>query len=171
LLVPLNFRPYITPNGLNAMNDTDNNSDDHSSRSLRPHEELLIEAVKQDMLNYLNNIVDFSKAMITLVSAFFVAYFALFKFLGVETLSATNNSGAINGLVAAPILFILSLILFALSAAPLNLLKVSLGNLASLTEYRRRSLWIKYTPMIIGLGLFISGLFVTLNTSLILLVP
>lgn len=40
--------------------------------------------------------------------------------------------------------------------------------LSSIYEYRRRSLWIKYIPMIIGLGLFISGLFVTLNTSLVL---
>jgi hypothetical protein len=66
--------------------------------------------VKQDLLKSIDKAVDFSKAMITLVSGFFIAYFALFKFLGVETLSATNNTGAINGLITAPILFILSLI-------------------------------------------------------------
>jgi hypothetical protein len=137
---------------------------------LSPNHEALIESVKQDIINYLDKIVDFSKAMITLVAAFFVAYFALFKFLGVETLSATNNTAAINGLIAAPVLFILSLILFALSAMPLSLIRVNLTNIHSMQEYRQRSLWIKYTPMIIGMGLFISGLLITLNTSLVLLV-
>src|SRR5919106_4740576 len=108
------FRPYITVNRLKIVSDKDNNNADEKKTirisSLSEDEKFVVGIVKQDLLKSIDKAVDFSKAMITLVSGFFIAYFALFKFLGVETLSATNNTGAINGLITAPILFILSLI-------------------------------------------------------------
>jgi cellulose synthase/poly-beta-1,6-N-acetylglucosamine synthase-like glycosyltransferase len=153
------------------MSDSDKKPDDDNkvirAQPLGRQEEAIINAITQDTLNQANKIVDFSKAMITLVSAFFVAYFALLKFLGVETVSAVTNSGLLNEVGAVPIILILSLVSFAISAMPLLLLRsVFLNNITSLTDYYRATLKQKYIPMAIGMGLFISALSVILHFTL-----
>jgi hypothetical protein len=156
------------------VSDSDKKPDDDDDvthgQPLTPSEEATIKTITQDSLNQANKIVDFSKAMITLVSAFFVAYFALLKFLGVEMVSAVTNSGVVNEVGAVPILLILSIVSFAISAMPLLLLRrINLANITSLLDYSRATLKQKYVPMAIGMGLFISALTVILHFTLTIL--
>ena len=56
----------------------------------------LAEFSKSEMLQSIDKITEFSKTMITLVSGFFVAYFALLKFLGLgREYSIINSFGSI----------------------------------------------------------------------------
>ena len=123
------------------------------------------EAIKHDVIRQVDNIVDFSKAMITLVSGFFVAYFVLLNFLGLETVDDVTVEYSI---FVTPIFLILSIIFFAVSAMPIYFIRraVNLSRPLSIAHYRGRLMTLKYTPMIIGMGLFISGLISTLYISL-----
>ena len=72
-----------------------------------------------NLINSVNSINDFCKTMITLVAAFFLAYFALLKFLGAEYLLKSQLQGISHYFaIIPPILFIVSIALLIFSAKP-----------------------------------------------------
>lgn len=127
-------------------------------RPATPDDWALVEFSKNEMLQAIPNVADFSKSMITLVSGFFVAYFALLKFLGLE--NNTQLSTLIDPYTAiiAPMLFIISIIAFVVSYAPAVRKVESITNLTSIENYRKRLLKIKYIPTVVGMAFFIAGL-------------
>ena len=77
-------------------------------------------ARKRSITNSIDTINDFSKTMITLVSGFFIAYFALIKFLGVQNVS--NYTQTL--LLLPPIFFIMGIISLIISLMPRCILRL-----------------------------------------------
>ena len=122
------------------------------------------------LINSIDQINDFCKIMITLVSGFFAVYFALLKFLNI---SATGSSSPVSNYIFLPsILFILSIGLLILCAKPM----IFFGHnqtgekLLNTIKHSNRSvlLW-KYLPMLAGMILFIIGLAFTLIINICIL--
>ena len=112
--------------------------------------------------------VEYGKTMITLISGFFAAYFALLKFLGISDI---NNPlfQSLPNIWWAPVFFILSIIVFAVGVVLPFPQKVSLNLLSDLKSVRNRLMWMKYISSIFGTSLFLCGLVFTLQISAALL--
>jgi len=129
----------------------------------------LAEFSKSEMLQSIDKITEFSKTMITLVSGFFVAYFALLKFLGLgeniqlSTLLDPYTAGM------PPVLFILGIIAFVVSYVPHIRRRETLSDLLAMQRYRNRALIIKTIPTLFGAGFFVSGLVIALYICIQLL--
>jgi hypothetical protein len=134
------------------------------------YDQSLLEAFKfaksQMITNSIDKIHDFCKVMIPLGSAFLTVYFALLKFLGMETIKS-NISPPIDivTLMYSPILFITSVIAFALAAFP----AIFFGNIYSpdnIKGFTKNIPLKKYVPIAAGLTLFIGGLWSMVNVSI-----
>jgi len=130
-------------------------------------------ARKRSITNSIDTINDFSKTMITLVSGFFIAYFALIKFLGAEHMS--NYTQTL--LLVPPILFIVSIGLLIFSLLPLYF-DIPKKDPKEKTEtkqnktiedfagYVRNKIRVrKSIPMIMGMILYLTGLGFTIAGS------
>jgi hypothetical protein len=131
-------------------------------------------ARKRSITNSIDTINDFSKTMITLVSGFFIAYFALIKFLGVQNVS--NYTQTI--LLLPPIFFIMGIISLIISLMPLYF-EISKKDPKEITteakqkktiegfarDVRNKIFYRKYIPMIIGMTFFVIGLGFTIAGS------
>jgi hypothetical protein len=73
-------------------------------------------AKRRSMVNSIDNVYDFCKVMITLVSGFFAAYFALLKFLGVENALQQSIIPSFI-LLYPPILFVISIMVLVFGAS------------------------------------------------------
>jgi hypothetical protein len=109
-----------------AEDSTDTNKEDSKNKGftryrLPTQDELaLVEFGKNEILHDISSITDFSKSMITLVSGFFVAYFALIKFLaGSEDVQLFTLGLDRTNVGLPPVLFIISIIAFVVSYTPL----------------------------------------------------
>lgn len=112
--------------------------------------------------------VDYGKSMITLISGFFAAYFALLKFLGIENI--TNELfQSLPGIWWAPVFFILSIIIFVLGVILPFPQSISLNVLSDLQSARNKLMWIKYVSSIVATSLFLYGLVLTLQICVALL--
>jgi hypothetical protein len=125
-------------------------------------------ARKRNITNSIDTNNDFNKTMITLVSGFFIAYFALVKFLGVQSVS--DNTQML--LLVAPISFIMSIMFLQVGLMPLyfdayknrtDSENRTLKNFGEDIHNKIRNK--KYVPMIIGMGLFVLGLIFTIIGS------
>ena len=83
--------------------------------------------------------------MITLVSGFFVAYFALIKFLaGSESVQLSTLGVDPTSAGSPPVLFIISIIAFVVSYTPIAPKKLdSITDLLALERYKKSNLWMK----------------------------
>jgi hypothetical protein len=122
-------------------------------------------ARKRTITNSIDTINDFCKTMITLVSGFFIAYFALIKFLGAE------NSNYQTLLVIPPIFFILSIILLIIGGRPLIISIRDSKNIKHIENFRENIHEKKYIPMIVGMIFFLFGLILTIIASFELIKP
>jgi hypothetical protein len=161
-----------------AENNKDSNREDSSKNKsftnirLPTQDELaLVEFGKNEILHAISSITDFSKSMITLVSGFFVAYFALIKFLaGSENVQLSTLGVDPTSVGSPPVLFIISIIAFVVSYTPISPKKLaSITDLLALERYRKSKLWMKRIPMVIGVAIFVIGLGITIQISLTLL--
>jgi len=99
--------------------------------------------------------------MITVVSGFFVAYFALIKFLGLGDLTASQIAATSSYTIAIPpILFIISIMAFVCAYVPIKG-KLSISNITSLMEYIHLQTKMKSIPILVGFAAFLIGLAVT----------
>jgi hypothetical protein len=57
--------------------------DDITSEPLIPFNETIVVFARRQFIEGIKNVDDFAKSIITLVSGFFVAYFALLKLIGI----------------------------------------------------------------------------------------
>jgi hypothetical protein len=130
-------------------------------------------ARKRSITNSIDTINDFSKTMITLVSGFFIAYFALIKFLGAEHMS--NYTQTL--LLVPPILFIVSIALLIISLLPTYFdipkkdpkEKIETKQKKTIEDFardvRNKIRVRKSIPMIIGMILYLIGLGFTIAGS------
>jgi hypothetical protein len=133
------------------------------SSSLTPLDEALLQFGKNKIIDATTTLNNFAKSMITIVSGFFLAYFALIKFLGLGE-NITNPEHYIT--ILPPALFILSILSFVLAYAPiLTAGIVDIQSRASLLYRIRIMTKMKAIPIIIGVATFLSGLVITLIVS------
>jgi hypothetical protein len=108
-----------------------------------------------------DTIRDFAKSMITLVSGLFAVYFALLKFIGIESVTTTKIQISSSIVALPPIIFVLTLIAFVIAVLPLQK-SVSLSDPNKMKTARTTDLALKYYGVLVGMGLFIAALFVTI---------
>jgi hypothetical protein len=102
--------------------------------------------------------------MITLVSGFFAAYFALLKFLGVQN-ALQQSVIPPSILLYPPILFVISIAVLVVGAKP-HIFFGDSFKVERLKRFRNNLRYWKYFPMLIGMGLFLTGLFFTVYISM-----
>jgi hypothetical protein len=130
----------------------------------------LREYSRNTIVNAITTITDFSKSMIALVSGFFVAYFALLKFLGLGVDDITKQTLIDPFYAGTPaLLFIISIISFIISNTPSLREPKSTTDQKEIQKYRKFIWRIKYGPMITGVAAFVTGLAITLHISIQLL--
>jgi hypothetical protein len=132
------------------------------------YDRLLIEYGESLFKNSLPTIQDFSKQMITLVSALFAAYFPILEFLAkgsVAPFSVVQNYTPIP-----PIFLILSIVSFVLAILPLKI-TFALNFPKEIENDRIRILTLKYWAIYFGLGLLIIGLSITIWIFVLLISP
>lgn len=139
-----------------------------SPRPLEPNDQALLAFGTKLYTDSVSVTIDYGKTMITLISGFFAAYFALLKFLGIETTSSTVFQSLPN-MWWAPVLFILSIVIFAVGVVLPFPQAISLNDPASLETARNRLIWTKYAFSIVGTAIFLIGLGFTLGICAALL--
>ncbi|MGB7881439.1 MAG: hypothetical protein WBL44_01830, partial [Nitrososphaeraceae archaeon] len=128
------------------------------SRRLGLTEEALVEFGKNQIINSTTTLDDFAKSMITVVSGFFVAYFALIKFLGLGDLTASQIAATSSYTIAIPpLLFIISIMVFVCAYVPIKG-KLSISNITSLMEYIHLQTKMKSILILVGFATFSIGL-------------
>ncbi len=139
-----------------------------SAQPLEPNDQALLAFGKQVYAESVNVHVSYGKTMITLISGFFAAYFALLKFLGIDNISSVVFQ-SLPGIGWTPILFILAIVVFVVGVVlPLPQF-VSLNDLSNLKIARKRLITIKYIFCLVGTGFFLSGLVLTMQIGITLL--
>lgn len=133
-----------------------------SSKPLEPSDQALLTFGTKLFTDSVSITVDYGKTMITLISGFFAVYFALLKFLGIETTSSELFQSLPN-IWWAPVLFIISIMIFAVGVVLPFPQSISLNDPASLKTTRKRLMWAKYSFAIVGTAIFLTGLGLTLG--------
>jgi hypothetical protein len=121
-------------------------------------------AKRRSMVNSIDNVYDFCKVMITLVSGFVAAYFALLKFLGVENALQQSVIPSFI-LLYPPILFVISIMVLVFGAKP-HIFFGDSFDIEHLKQFRNNLFYWKYIPMLGGMGLFLIGLILTMYISM-----
>jgi hypothetical protein len=119
-------------------------------------------------IDSVGKLVDYGKAMITLVSGIFAVYFALLKFLGLESITSSSFQ-SLPSLWYAPVLFILTIIVFVVGVVLPFPQNVSLEVRNTIQSVRKRLMWVKYISCLIGTILFVTGLIFTMQIGISLL--
>jgi len=128
---------------------------------LDAYEKALMKFAENQLVSSIDTIKTFSQTMITLVSGMFAVYFAILKFLGIET---TENVEVlfIKSIVGIPpTLFILSIIAFIVAIIPW-VRTISYTKPKDVECTRETVILVKYASVMIGIGLFISSLVITI---------
>ncbi len=131
-----------------------------SQRIMTEVDTAVMEFAKNSVVNSVDTMKNFAQAMVTLVSGLFAVYFALLKFLGIETVTSATIPTLKTILALPPTLFILSLIAFVLAVFPLHD-KVAYTP-TDIKNVRARALRIKYVCVTAGLVLFLTALAFTI---------
>jgi hypothetical protein len=118
--------------------------------------------------NSLSTIQDFSKQLITLVSALFTAYFPILEFLAKGSLAPF--SVVQNYTPFPPILLIVSIVSFVFAIIPLKS-NPSLNIPRQIENDRDFILKVKYIAILIGMGFLIAGLSITIWIFVSLISP
>jgi hypothetical protein len=139
-----------------------------STEPLSPSDKALLAFGTQLYTDSVSRQVDYGKAMITLITSFFAAYFALLKFLGISDISSSLFQ-SLPDIWWAPVFFILSIIIFVVGVVLPFPQSISLNLLSDLRSARVRLMWIKYVSSLVATSLFICGLWFTLQISMALL--
>jgi hypothetical protein len=140
----------------------------NSMREYNDGDEALVDFGKQIFKDSLTRTIEYGKTMITLISGFFAIYFALLKFLGASDLS-TSASALLPNLWYAPVFFILSIIVFVVGVVLPFPQSISLNSITSLRSARRNLVWVKYISSLVATGLFVYGLWITIQIGNFLL--
>jgi len=108
--------------------------------------------------------------MITLVSGMFAVYFAILKFLGIETTAtvAAQIAPVKDIMGIPPVLFIVSIIAFIVAILPWKT-TITYTKAEDIESARKTALSIKYISVIIGTGLFLISLAITIMIFITLL--
>ena len=139
-----------------------------STSALTPEDKALLKFGEETLVKSGETAKDYAKTMITLITGLFAAYFAILKFLGIETTANVQIQELINIVVLPPVFFILSILSFVFAIIPLSG-KMSLNKLEDIKKVRNSSLKFKIIVIAIGTSLFIIGLTVMLMVNLLLL--
>jgi hypothetical protein len=140
-------------------NETNSNS---SIPGVSKDDQALLEFGKQQFLNSLETIKNFSQTMITLNSGLFAVYFALLAFLGIKDVNATDIQSIISYTAVPPLLFILSLVAFILAILPLFMDGISVSSPSDISRIRSKAITIKYSACFTGTVFLVSALGVTI---------
>ena len=119
-------------------------------------DEKVIESATKALIGQSFDVIrGFAKLMISLESGLFTVYYALLKFLGINSLQTVRFS--LPELSIVPIFFAASIFFFVLAALPI-LEKVQLNNIVEVEGHWNRTLLWKYVFIMIGLALFMVAL-------------
>lgn len=152
---PLNGKPFKAtftvevPSGMNVENI------EVGSETYSLKDETYLGVGKKALENSAGVINTFANLMITLNTTMFTAYFALFKFLGFETIAAFTKISFIA--VIAPFFFILSIASFVLVHTP-RLDKIHFDEPSTIENSLNKMIEKKRKIALTGVGLFITGL-------------
>lgn len=111
---------------------------------------------KKALTESIDIIKDFIKLMIPITTGIIPTYFALLKFIGIESATKTTNTGHF---LLGPIIMLFSLISFIATSFPVPM-KMTVSNIESIKHYRTVSIRWKYGGACIGSALFLYGLLV-----------
>jgi hypothetical protein len=119
-------------------------------------DEKVIESATKALIGQSFDVIrGFARLMISLESGLFAVYYALLKFLGVNSLRTAILSPF--ELSLTPILFAASILFFVLAALPI-LEGVQLNNIDDVVKHWNHTLRWKYVFIMIGLALFMVAL-------------
>ena len=139
-----------------------------SAEPLSPQDKAYLKFGEEILVKSAENIKDFAKTMITIITGLFAAYFAILEFLGVKDITI-EKAQLLNNLIGLPpILFILSILAFVFTILPLYG-KITLNSLDSIKRIRNSSVLTKLTTAIIGIALFLIGMSLMLLVNISLL--
>jgi hypothetical protein len=138
-------------------------------KDVSPDNEALVKFGEQQIINSADALNKFSQSLVTLDSGLFAVYFAILKFLGIETVGSTIPIST-NYIALPPVLFILSLVAFVISIVPIYS-KISLVFPTEIKEKRNKILLVKYLCIISGVVLLVSSLAITIDVYVKLLTP
>ena len=116
----------------------------------------MIEFGKKSIIDSVTVIKEFMKMMIPLTTGLITAYFALLKFLGVETVPDANKVSP-NELIGPTIFMFISLVAFIVTSFPLLSKHLDFGKPESIKIFRKKTVKWKYVGAIIGMGFFLYG--------------
>lgn len=140
-----------------------------SASELTPADNTTMEFGRQEYLKSMDSAKDYAKSMVTLVSGFFLAYFALLKFLGAESISNLEDALTKNLCVIPPILFAISIAAFVLAIIPLRA-SLALNDLLSIEQSRVKTLRTRHFISYGATGLFLLGIVLTIYIGYHLLI-
>jgi hypothetical protein len=119
-------------------------------------DEKVIESATKALIGQSFDVIrGFARLMISLESSLFAVYYALLKFLGINSLQTVKFS--LPQLSISPIFFVASIFFFVLAALPI-LEKVQLNDIVKVENHWNSTLLWKYVFIMIGLALFVVAL-------------
>jgi len=130
-----------------------------AKKGVSAYNKLLLEYGESLFKNSLPTIQDFSKQMLTLVSALFAAYFPILEFLAKGSVAPFLVVQYYTPI--PPIFLILSIVSFVVAILPLKT-KFAINIPKEIETDRIRILKVKYWAIYFGLGLLVAGLSVTI---------
>jgi hypothetical protein len=136
---------------------------DDSVEPLSAQDEAVLQSGKDQIVNSINNIKDYAKLMMTLVSGFFAVYFAILKFLGGEMATSLTGS-VVKDILAPPLLFIVSIIFFVIAVVPL-IGSISLAQTKETEGFRRSGVKTRIVVVYVATALFLVGLGITIHIA------
>lgn len=142
--------------------------DSSSSSILSPHDKAILKFGENVITGTTEIVKDFAKTMITLLVGLFASYFAILKFLGIETATETKIQNILPILSIPPILFILSIMAFVVTLIPL-LGNMRVSSLTQIEKIRISSITTRRISIGFGIVLFILGMFTMLEIFIALI--
>ena len=116
-------------------------------------DEKVIESATKALIGQSFDVIrGFARLMISLESSLFAVYYALLKFLGINSLQTVKFS--LPQLSISPIFFVASIFFFVLAALPI-LEGVQLNNIDDVVKHWNHTLRWKYVFILVGLILFL----------------
>ena len=125
---------------------------------MTPREAALFAYAKKVAEDTFENVKTFISTMVPLTTGLITVYFALLQFLGIK--EAGQGPSKVIGsweILWPEWFFIASLVAFILASFPIAR-TIAPGNIGSITLHRRNTMFWKYGCVLVGLGLFFSGL-------------
>jgi hypothetical protein len=115
---------------------------------------------KKALTDSIDVIKDFIKLMIPLTTGLITTYFALLKFIGIESTQQLTHTTIF---LSSPITLLISLLFFVVASFPVPM-KLTISNIESIKRYRTVSMWWKYVGASVGGGLFLVGFGIVILT-------